>query len=65
MSCPKCGSKEVTSNGRLERSERGPDGDWYEYDPMKCCVCGHTWEHTSKCSDYAGDDDSVPIRDKE
>jgi hypothetical protein len=63
--CPNCGSPDVRSNGRPERSERGVDGDWYEYYPMKCSKCGYEWDNMSKCSDDAGDDDKVPIRGKE
>jgi hypothetical protein len=63
--CPKCGSSDVASNGRTERSERGADGDWYEYYPLKCGRCCYEWEHTSKCSDFSGDDDRVPIRGRE
>ncbi len=63
--CPHCGSQDISSNGRIERSERGVDGDWYEYIPLKCNKCGHEWEHVNKCSDFAGDDDSSPIRGKE
>ena len=63
--CPECGSSDTSSNGRVERSDYGPDGDWYEYHPRKCNQCGYEWEYVSKCSDFAGDDDSIPIRGKE
>lgn len=65
MECPECGSSDIIENGRTERSERGPDGDWYEYQPCKCEECGYKWEHIRKCSDSSGDDDRVPIRGKE
>lgn len=65
MKCSKCGGKNIVANGRIERSDYGPDGDWYEYHPQKCQDCGNTWDITYKCSDAAGSDDSFPIRGKE
>lgn len=67
MSCPKCGAAEkcVVDDGHIERSERGVDGDWVEYYPQRCTACGHKWDRVSHCSDFASDDDTVPIRGKE
>jgi hypothetical protein len=60
--CPKCGSSDIYF-GSVERSPRGVDGDWYEYCSVKCNKCGHEWEIVNKCSDDAGDDDTIPIRE--
>jgi len=52
--CPECDN----TKGFVFRSwcsSYGMDGDWYETEEYTCSVCGCSWEHESKCSEFASD----------